>query len=245
MPANVIVLTAGLAGSSVLTGLLARAGYWTGQETFRKNDYDTFENKRLIELNRRLFEQVGFDGDYTMRFPGWVVEAIDRCADEIDPAPYREFLAECEQNSPWIWKDPRLTFTIRAWARWMNFDNIRFLVISRENLQGWISVTLRRQIHAYDAHKFLNERVRQSIEDFLKLQGLDSLPIVYEDLIMKPDATIERINRFVGTSLQRSDLTETFSGQLERRQHGPIRLAKALAIYLKNYRSRDTLAPRR
>ncbi len=244
MQTNVIVMTAGLAGSSVLTGLLARAGYWTGHETHRKA-YDTFENKRLIELNGRLFDEVGFDGDYTMRFPGWVVEAIDQRAAEIDPAPYKEFLADCERHAPWVWKDPRLTFTIRAWARWMDLGRVKFLLISRENLQGWISITLRRQIHAYDAHKFLNERVRQSIEDFLRIRSLDCLPIVYEDLIIEPDETIARINAFLGTSLARADLEATFAGRLERRQHGPLRLAKALAIYLKNYRSRETLAVRR
>src|SRR5690242_9748399 len=58
---NVIILTSGLTGSSVLTGLIARAGYWTGSQTFKK-EYDTFENVELIRLNRDLFAAAGYSG---------------------------------------------------------------------------------------------------------------------------------------------------------------------------------------
>jgi hypothetical protein len=34
--ANVIIITAGETGSSVLIGLIARAGFWTGDETFQE-----------------------------------------------------------------------------------------------------------------------------------------------------------------------------------------------------------------
>jgi hypothetical protein len=47
MRKNVIILTSGLSGSSVLAGLIANAGYWVGDETFKKDDYDTFENREL------------------------------------------------------------------------------------------------------------------------------------------------------------------------------------------------------
>ncbi len=53
MKRNVIILTSGLTGSSVLSGLISRGGFWTG-DTHKKEDYDTYENKRLIELNLSL-----------------------------------------------------------------------------------------------------------------------------------------------------------------------------------------------
>lgn len=52
MPSNVIVLTAGLAGSWVVTGLVGRSGLWTGHETVRNRGCDAFENRRLIERNK-------------------------------------------------------------------------------------------------------------------------------------------------------------------------------------------------
>ena len=64
MKKNVIILTYGLSGSSVLTGLLVRGGYWPGAKTYVKPDYDTFENVRLIELNKQLFAAAKFSGNY-------------------------------------------------------------------------------------------------------------------------------------------------------------------------------------
>src|ERR1700686_3366711 len=71
MKHNVIILTSGLTGSSVLTGLIARAGYWPGDRTHKKKEFDTYENEELIDLNRRIFEQANYHGNYLMDFsPG-------------------------------------------------------------------------------------------------------------------------------------------------------------------------------
>ena len=66
-PDNVIILTGGLTGSSALAGLLAAAGYWSGEGTFRKRDYNTYENSELIRLNRQLMQRAGAGEEYTMR----------------------------------------------------------------------------------------------------------------------------------------------------------------------------------
>ena len=242
MPSNVIILTAGLAGSSVVTGLLARGGLWTGHETFRKRDYDTFENRRLIELNEALFAAAGFDGRYESEFPAWAVDAIEKRAADVDPEPFRSFIAECNRHAPWIWKDPRLTMTIRAWARWLDPGSLRFVLISREHLQSWISNLKRRTIESYAYHRAYNEQVRQSIVDFLETSRVSYFPLVYEDLIVKPEDTIGRLNEFCGTDIDMDDFRAVFSGRLYTRQHGATSLAKALAIYLKNFRDRRTLA---
>ncbi|NNF65930.1 MAG: hypothetical protein HKM98_00310 [Gammaproteobacteria bacterium] len=236
--ANVIVMTAGLAGSSVLTGLIARAGYWTGHKTFRKQDYDTFENERLIELNQKLFDVVGYTGNYTEVFPGWVIDAIERKIDQIDTTPFRDFIADCERNSPWIWKDPRLNLTIRAWARWLDLKNTRFIMISREEKQSWISSTLRRQIQTFSYHASYNSRVMRSIQEFFQQNNLQNLSVVYENLMVSPEQTLEELNQFLGTQLTISDLESIYARDLYRRQHGTRSAAKALLIYLKNYRER-------
>ena len=59
-PDNVIILTGGLTGSSALAGLLAAAGFWSGENTFRKRDYNTYENSELIRLNRQLMQRAFF-----------------------------------------------------------------------------------------------------------------------------------------------------------------------------------------
>lgn len=238
---NVIIMTAGLAGSSVLTGLVARAGFWTGHETFKKTDYNTYENHRLIELNQLLFKEVGFDGNYTEIFPGWVIDALEYKADQIDPGPFVEFIRECERNGPWIWKDPRLNLTMQTWARWLDLQQIRFLMISRELGQSWISSTLRRQIQTYEYHAVYNDRVRRAIEAFFNRFGLSHLPVIYEDLIVQPEQTIAELNHYLGTSLSIEDLQQIYFRDLYKRQHGLRNMTRAMMIYLKNYRARRFL----
>ena len=60
---SVIILTGGLSGSSALAGLLSAAGYWSGEDTFRKRDYNTYENAELIRLNRQLMQRVAVGED--------------------------------------------------------------------------------------------------------------------------------------------------------------------------------------
>ena len=65
---GVIILTSGLSGSSVVSNLISRGGYWTGDSTHQKRDYNTYENEALIELNQKLFELAGYNGNYTREF---------------------------------------------------------------------------------------------------------------------------------------------------------------------------------
>jgi hypothetical protein len=51
MRQSVIILPSDLSGSSVLTGLLARGGYWAGDATFKKQQHETLENQAFIDLN--------------------------------------------------------------------------------------------------------------------------------------------------------------------------------------------------
>ncbi|NND61015.1 MAG: hypothetical protein HKN49_12190 [Gammaproteobacteria bacterium] len=237
---NVVVLTAGLAGSSVVTGLLARGGLWTGHETFRKSDYDTHENLRLIELNRKLFDSVGFDGNYESEYPDWVAEAIQQKSADIDQQPFVDFIADCNAHQPWIWKDPRLSLTLGGWARWLDLPSIHFVLVRREPLQSWVSNIRRRHIESYRYHREYNESIWNRLEAFCREREAPYLPLVYEDLMVQPEQTLERLNQFLHLQLDLTDLQAVFSGKLGRRQHGVVNFTNALAIYLKNFGQRRT-----
>ncbi|HXI40008.1 MAG TPA: hypothetical protein VNH83_08520, partial [Bryobacteraceae bacterium] len=112
---NAIILTSGLTGSSVLTGLISQAGYWTGNSTHKKEDYDTYENQELIDLNLRLFDEAGYKGNYLTEFSPEVLSRIAALYGRIDSRPYELFINRCNENQPWVWKDPRLWLTIRFW----------------------------------------------------------------------------------------------------------------------------------
>lgn len=235
---NVIILTTGLAGSSVLSGLLSRAGLWLGEETFSKQDYRTFENLELIRLNQRLFSEVGYDGHYEMVYRPEDVALIERRSAEIDSSPYEAFLQECARHSPWLWKDPRLWLTMSFWARYLDMDNTDFVVLTREPMQSWISSTIRRQIQTPSYCRRYIADIRNTILRFLEVQEKPCLELVYEDLLVSPEATIGRLNQYLGTTLTVDDLKAVYAGELGRRQRGLPDMARAWMIYLYNYRHR-------
>lgn len=239
---NVIILTGGLAGSSVLTALLNRSGYWVGDETIKKErDYDTWENAELVRLNRQIIQDAGFTDDWTMEFSPDYIDKIGRSFDRLDPAPYQAFAAQCAAHQPWIWKDPRLWLTMRYWIRFLDRENLVFLTIRREEMQAWISTTIRRQIQTMEHARWYGGGINRSIQAFLDQEGLPHFNVLYEDLLMQPEQVLEDLRRHTGAQVGMEDFRAVFRGRLGQRQHGLKNWLLASAIYLKNYGERYRL----
>jgi len=244
---NVIILTSGLSGSSVLTGLISRAGYWTGESTHKKDSdsyggYDTYENQELIKLDLELFRQANYTGNYTQEFSAEAIARITALAKTIDDRPYREFLETCNQHRPWIWKDPRLWLTIGFWRNFLNLDDCRFLLLTRSLTHSWVSSTLRRHIRSYGSMKRYELAIRDSITGFLDANGLPYLNVTFENLVVRPDQTIGELNAHLGTELSVKDLAAIYTKPLYTApRSSAVDYAKAVLIYLKNYSERMDL----
>ncbi len=237
-PDNVIILTGGLTGSSALAGLLAAAGFWSGEGTFRKRDYNTYENSDLIRLNRHLMQRAGVGEEYTMRFlPEAIVRIAALTADE-DPAEYRGLVADCEAHSPWMWKDPRLWLTIRFWNGLLDWRRIRVLLLRRDHMQAWVSCTQRRQIQTFDYARRYNESIQTSLREFLDTRAIRYLPVLFEDLIVSPEREVARLASFLDTDLTMEHFRSSYDGVLHRRAKSLKDTVEAGLIYLKNYRER-------
>jgi hypothetical protein len=234
---SVIVLTFGLSGSSVLTGLVARAGYWTGEETFKK-EYDTHENQDLILLNSALLKAAAYHKDFTAEFSWDAINQVSSLHETIDLTVYKEFIAKCNAHSPWIWKDPRLYLTIRFWAKLMELKQVKFILLTRDPVQAWISQQLRRQVCTYRFFRNFEDVLRDSLVKFLEENCASYLVLRYEDLILNPEGALAKLNPYIDVALTVSDLRTIYTGPLYRMPKSHWDLAKALAIYVKNYPER-------
>jgi len=239
MKKNVIILTYGLSGSSVLTGLLVRGGYWPGAKTYVKPDYDTFENLRLIELNKQLFAAANFHGNYENQYSQEALDAIARLRDTVDPAPFKQFIAECNAHGPWIWKDPRLWLTMRYWADHLDLSNIQFVLLTRTPLQSWISYNLRRQVQSYGYAQRYCQQIESVIAKFLDERQLPRHEILFDDLIVAPEATLTKLNAYLGTHLAVDDLKAVYNQPLHRAPRSTFDFIKAAMIYARNYGERQ------
>lgn len=241
MKPNLIILTTGLSGSSVLTGLIARAGYWTGERTHVKNNstgsYNTYENSKLVELNNQLIKLTKctitphswYDRSLFARF-----EAIDS---GIDRQQFRQFIDECNEHSPWIWKDPKLWFTLAFWLDLLGEKNVRCIVLYRDPYRLWVSQTNKRIIYDYQYLKNSEQRSRLELLNYLHERNVPSMELQYDELLDCDTQTLIRINQFLGCQLSSSDWGEVFDSS---KQSNSKRLndLKAMLIYLKNYKGR-------
>jgi hypothetical protein len=237
MQNNVIILAVGLSGSSVLTGLVSRAGYSLGESTVEKPDYNTFENAELVRLNQQLLEMTHATR-FGLEYRGEFIEKMRALPGRIDEAPFRAFIKRCDARQRWVWKDPRLTVTIHFWKHLLDLQRIKFIVNDRELLQAWISWNIRREIQSYAYAKRYTQQVVGAIHAFLNENGLRHVHVRYEDLICEPEPTLARINAFIGSSLTLDDLSRVYRGPLRKKTHGLVNFAKAGLIYLKNYEER-------
>jgi len=235
---SVIILTGGLSGSSALAGLLSAAGYWSGEDTFRKRDYNTYENAELIRLNRQLMQRVAVGEDYTRSFAAKAIDDIAALTGREHDAEYRALVAECDSHAPWLWKDPRLWLTIRFWAPLLPWSRIRVLLLGRDAMQSWISCTQRRQIQTLEHSRRYNESIQASLRTFLEQHGIRFLPVLFEDLIVTPEREIARLAQFLDAEISLEHLTSTYDGVLRRKPKTLRDAVEAGLIYLKNYPER-------
>jgi hypothetical protein len=241
---NVVILTSGVSGSSVLTGLISRAGYWTGTSTHKK-EYDTFENQGLIKLNLELFRAANFTGNYAMEFCGDGISSIAALRGLVDDDPFKGFVEVCQEHRPWIWKDPRLWLTIRFWKDLLPLSDCRFILMTRDLKHNWISSIQRRHIRSFRSMKRYELAIKNSILDFLNANGIGYLHMTYEELIVKPEYEIARLNAHLGTNLAVSDLAAIYHNPLYKRpRSSAIDYLKAWLIYIKNYPQRFDLVER-
>jgi len=244
MKQNSIILTSGLTGSSVLTGFISQAGYWTGRSTHKKiGEYDTYENSRLIELNQSLLAAAGYAGNYMTEFSPALLRTIENLYGAIDDTPYRQFVAECNEHQPWVWKDPRLWLTIRFWKHLLTPDQCRFILLSRSIWQCWMSALLRRQVRSYGDLNSYERNVLETNRAFVRDWGAASLEVRYDQMIADPPSVADDLNRFLGTELTVKDLQAIYTKPLYTAPKASLPdTVKALLIYAKNYSQRsDTM----
>lgn len=242
MKKNVIILTHGWTGSSVFAGLLGKAGFNYGDQTYQKSDYDTHENIELVELNKRMMKELGYTGDHEHEFDHENILELSANADKIDLSPYREFIDRCQINKPWLWKDPRLTWTIRVWAKLLSFEDTAFIILTRDDEQAWISSNLRRHIQSKNFTRNYNHGITSSLKHFLNSNDQKYISFEFEDLLLRPEYTINELNTFLGTTLNMSDVESVYRYPLYKKSKNYKDKFKALAIYLKNYNQRDNRA---
>lgn len=237
---NVIVLTTGISGSSVITGFLSSAGLWTGSETIYKDGitgkYETYENKALVGLNEKLLEIAGIEFGDKERYDVKIKYKLRELLLTENLEPYQHLVRECEAHSPWIWKDPRLLLTLGFWAGLLDLNNVKVIVLHRNPYELWKSQNIKRIIYSYTYLKNAENDTRKELTGYLESQNFSFISIEYDDFVKRPEKHIEKLKEFVGVDLRKEDWNRIYkrtrmSTQLKR-------TFLSCLIYIKNYKNR-------
>jgi len=235
---NIIILTSGLSGSSVVTNLLCRAGYWSGNSTCKKSDYNTHENSRLVALNEQLLQLLNYDQEYSLVVKSNKLVQAAELVNTIDLAPFKAFVAECDKATPWVWKDPRLWVTMPFWIQLLAEDGFQVVFVDRSISQRWISELLRRNIQTIKYCATYNSEIKGLIQQFVVKHQLSCCDVLFDELIKHPENTLVLINKSLGISLKLADLETVYNKPLYKKARGINDLFCSILIYLKNYRVR-------
>lgn len=238
---HVLVLTTGLSGSSVVTGLISRAGYCTGEQTVFKNNstgkYETFENTRFVELNDLIISKADVNFDSKSWYEKSIRDKFTKLYDLIDLKEFHEFIAECDFNKPWVLKDPKLWVTIGFWMKLLRSYSFDFkcILITRDINQLWISQTNKRIIYDYFYLKSSETRSKHDLVKFLNDNSVQYEKIVYDSLIENPSEGIDKINKFLGSHLTIKDWNNIYQ---PKKKYELALLFKSLLIYIMNFSER-------
>ena len=196
--------------------IFAKSGYFATDDPDHElplgdahNPLGYWEARPLIEANVQVFKAVGYQHHNT-----WLFDPIsDEQAARIPAVPvfaaHRELVARYDAKAPWIWKDPRLCFTLGYWWPLMNPQTTAVLLVRRNVDQifnsflrmGWVKSESDRVRIAY-----LTAAHIAAAESVIARLSIPHLVIKYEDFDAQPAHMAWRIGDFFGLGLSAGDL---------------------------------------
>jgi hypothetical protein len=205
---NIIILTTGRSGSSVLAGLLAGDDrYWVDKAAIPKRKgypFGDFENPELIRLNKQLYTHLDYPNPALHCLKGGTVSVDDlkRLWHRADAAPFRQFVDTCERNRPWLWKDPRLAYTMFYWSNRIDLAQTQFVHIARGRHEIFLSLSKSGiKYTKSEVYRFV-EMKEGIIEAFFNEHRILPLRIDYQDLWNR-SALNSKIEPILGFTISR------------------------------------------
>jgi hypothetical protein len=217
MRKNLIIVGMARSGTSLTAGMFARRGYFVGRTEHAdrhfgkyRNPFGYFEADQLIEENVKVLHAAGYPFHNT-----WLFEPIsDSAVEEIyrlQPSEeHRRFIQSYDEVSPWVWKDPRLCFTLPYWWKLINPSRTGAIVVHRDPSDIYLSF---RRLGWCPSGKAARGRVIDLVEQHMSAasNAIESLRIPYitvdyADYIRAPEVVALRLSDFCGSELSVEDL---------------------------------------
>ncbi len=217
MPKNVIIVGPPRSGTSLTAAVFARRGYYVGpiassaiRDGDDNNPYGYFEADALVEQNVAILREAGFDFHNTWKYEAISASAIERIRDMPACSSQRHFVSEHADHQPWMWKDPRLCFTLPVWARIVPPASTVIVVVRRKTEEilrsflrmGWCEDTPESRRRAAEAIELHAACAAWSAT----ATGLPHLFVDYADYLRDAAGVAGELSRLCDVALDAADL---------------------------------------
>ena len=217
MKRNAIIVGMPRSGTSMTASIFARKGYFVaakGTEELRSGDeYNPsgyWEAQSLIDCNAQVFNAVGFEHDNT-----WLYSEISnqQSLNILDLKPveaHRTLVDDFEQHHPWLWKDPRLCYTLGYWWPLLNPETTGVLLLKRDAkdiYQSFLRLKWRTgsKTDKSDTFKRVDDHIKAA-EHAIRALNIPHIVVHYSEFSDDPLMTAQKISRFFGVELSPADL---------------------------------------
>lgn len=234
MPKNILIVGMARSGTSLTASIFANNGYFLAKDVEKElkkgNEFNPtgfFEAETVIEKNREIYKAIGYQADNTWMFEPIEPKHVDTLKNLKPLSGHEELVAFYNSRSPWVWKDPRLCYTLHYWWQLMD-ENTAVLLVKRKPeaiynsflRTGWISATKEHKRQTYDR---IDQHILQA-EKTLKALNIPYVEIDYSEYRDAPQALCKKLNEGFGLNLKVTDLNyddaynhSSFVGKLSTR----------------------------
>lgn len=214
--ANVLIVGMPRSGTSMVASVFANRGYHVAndEEELRPSDEHNpggyWEAESLVERNVEVFRAVGYPHHNTWLFDPAPEDLAQRIA-ELAPLPgHEDFIRSYDRAAPWLWKDPRLCYTLGYWWKLLDPETTRVVLTDRAPESIYRSfVRLEWREHTPDAEADVLERVRaHRAAAMAAIEALD-IPFLsrpYDSYASDPGGVARALSALVGGDFGEDDI---------------------------------------
>lgn len=216
MRKNVIVVGMPRSGTSMAASIFAGKGYFVAKEPESElrpgdefNPAGYWEANSLIEANVEVFNAAGYPQHNTWMFEPITEQQAARITDIERMPRHRDLVESYNANSPWLWKDPRLCYTLGYWWPLLDPSATAVLWLTRDAdhvFQSFLRVGWRKDAAERGE---VAERVRAHMvaaERAIKQFKIPHIKLDYQEFADRPEETARTLSDLCGVEIRAADL---------------------------------------
>ena len=248
-PMNVLIVGMPRSGTSMTASIFSHNQYFIADDKDNElrsgdeyNPSGYWEAKPLIQSNAEIFAKAGFKHNNTWLFDAIKPEQASAISQLSPSNKHKQLVDNFNQNSPWMWKDPRLCYTLGYWWPLLNHETTRVLLLKRDENEiyqsflrlKWRTATAENKA---DVHKRIKDHLAAA-EQAIKQHNIPYIEINYADYKNKPEETAAELSAFFNINIGPQDLgynhklnNQSIHGKISRLASGisellPVKLRK-------------------